>query len=84
MERNISLGDMIDDFCPRCRLILNHGVVAMVEDEVKKTRCLTCNNEHNYRNAKDTRRKKDSKSSLFDQVLSGMPGHKTDLSKRKK
>lgn len=84
MEKKISLGDMIDDFCPRCRLILNHGVVAMVEEEVKKTRCLTCNNEHNYRHAKDTRRKKNTKSSLFDQVLSGMPGHKTDGSKRKK
>jgi RNase P subunit RPR2 len=84
MEKKISLGDMIDDFCPRCRLILNHGVVAMVEQEVKKTRCLTCQNEHPYRHAKDTRRKTNSKSSLFDQVLSGMPGHQKTGSKKKK
>ena len=84
MERKISLGDMIDDFCPKCRLIMNHGVVAMVEEEVKKTRCLTCNNEHNYRHAKDTRRIKDSKNSLFEQVLSSMPGHQKTGSKRKK
>jgi len=83
MERKISIGDTIDDFCPRCRLILNHGVVAMVDDEVKKTRCLTCTNEHNYRHAKDTRRKKESKASLFDQILSGMPGQSSDGKKRK-
>lgn len=84
MERKISLGDTIDDFCPKCRLILNHGVVAMVDDEVKQVRCLTCSNEHSYRHARDTRRKKDTKKSLFDQVLSGMPGQQSTGSKRKK
>ena len=38
---------------------------------MKKTRCLTCQNEHPYRHAKDARRKKESKKALFEQVLAG-------------
>jgi len=84
MEKKTRLGDMIDDFCPHCRLILNHGVVAILDDEVKKTRCLTCQNEHPYRHAKDSRRKKDDRKSLFDQILAGMPKASGPPSSKKK
>jgi len=40
--RRVRLGDVLDDYCSRCRLIMNHGVVGMVGDEVKKVRCNTC------------------------------------------
>lgn len=45
------LGDILDDYCPRERRITNHAIVAMVESEVKKTRCTTCDAEHDYRDA---------------------------------
>lgn len=67
------LGDMIDDYCTRCRLLLNHAVVGMVGDEVKKVRCLTCRNEHPYRHGRGGKRKKDSVQALFEEVLRGMP-----------
>jgi hypothetical protein len=68
------LGDVVDDYCSRCRLLMNHGVVGMVGDEIKKVRCLTCQGEHTYRHGKAARRKKDGVEALFEQVLRGMPG----------
>ena len=72
-EREIRLGDEIDDYCTRCRLLTNHGVVAMVDGEVKKVRCNTCYFEHDYRHGKGGRKKKSDVKSLFDQVLKSMP-----------
>jgi hypothetical protein len=51
-QRRVRLGDVLDDYCPRERRITNHAVVAMIEDEVKQTRCTTCDTEHEYKHAK--------------------------------
>ena len=48
-HRRVRLGDVIDDYCSHCRLIMNHGVVGMVGDEVRKVRCNTCMWEHQFR-----------------------------------
>ena len=60
-QRRPRLGDIVDDYCPRERRITNHAIVAMIEDEVKQTRCTTCDAEHEYKQAKvpAPRRKKD-------------------------
>jgi hypothetical protein len=51
-QRRLRLGDVLDDYCPRERRITNHVVVAMVDDEVKQTRCSTCDAEHEYKAAR--------------------------------
>ena len=51
-QRRVRLGDILDDYCPRERRITNHAVVAMIEDEVKQTRCTTCDADHEYKHAK--------------------------------
>jgi len=51
-ERRVRLGDILDDYCPRERRVTNHAVVAMIEDEVKQTRCTTCDADHEYKHAK--------------------------------
>lgn len=48
-QRRVRLGDVLDDYCPRERRITNHAVVAMIEDEVKQTRCTTCDADHEYK-----------------------------------
>jgi hypothetical protein len=74
-QRRPRLGDVLDDYCPRERRITNHAVVAMIEDEIKQTRCVTCDAEHPYKRAKvpPRRKKKDAPGALYTQVLSGMP-----------
>ena len=51
-QRRLGPGDILDDYCPRERRITDHAVVAMIEDEVKQTRCTTCDAEHEYKRAK--------------------------------
>ena len=51
-QRRVRLGDILDDYCPRERRITNHAVVAMIEDEVKQTRCTTCDADHEYKEGK--------------------------------
>ena len=65
-QRRLRLGDIVDDYCPRERRITNHAIVAMIEDEVKQTRCTTCDADHEYKQARipAQRRKKDTLSVL--------------------
>jgi hypothetical protein len=74
-QRRVRLGDVLDDYCPRERRITNHAVVAMIEDEVKQTRCTTCDAEHAYKHAKvpATRRKKPVAA------VAGVPAEATEL-----
>src|SRR5439155_18250124 len=51
-QRRLRLGDIVDDYCPRERRITNHAIVAMIEDEVKQTRCTTCDADHEYKHAR--------------------------------
>jgi hypothetical protein len=69
-QRQLRLGDLLDDYCPRERRVTNHAVVAMVDDQVKQTRCTTCDAEHEYKGARvPVRRKKESTGALYSQVL---------------
>src|SRR5262245_21515596 len=64
-QRRLRLGDILDDYCPRERRVTNHAVVAMIEEDVKQTRCTTCDAEHAYKGARvPKRRKKETPAAL--------------------
>jgi hypothetical protein len=64
------LGDDIDDFCVKCKRIMNHAVVSLVNDEPAKVRCKTCYSDHDYRHEQPPPPKVDArKAALFNQVL---------------
>ena len=64
------LGDEIDDYCPRCKLLLNHAVASMMGSAVVKVVCQTCHSEHPYKNAEVPPKKKSGpRATLLDQVL---------------
>src|SRR5579862_5446083 len=68
--RAARLGDDIDDFCVKCKRIMNHAVVSLVDDQPAKVRCRTCHNDHDYRHEQPPPPKVDSrKAALFNQVL---------------
>jgi hypothetical protein len=46
--RKLSAGDIIEARCTKCREVLNHRIVAMVEGKVVRVECNTCNGVHNY------------------------------------
>ena len=51
-QHHARLGDVLDDYCTRERRVTNHAVVAIVGDEIKLTRCTTCDTEHPYKAAR--------------------------------
>ena len=57
-QRQLRLGDILDDYCPRERRLANHTIVAMVGDDIRLTRCTTCDNEHPYKGGKVPRLRK--------------------------
>jgi hypothetical protein len=72
-QRRLRLGDILDDYCTRERRVTNHAVVAMIEDEIKQTRCTTCDAEHPYKGGQAPRkRKKDAPAALYKEVLAGI------------
>jgi hypothetical protein len=58
--RQLRVGDLVDDYCPRERRLSNHAVVALVGDDIRQVRCTTCDAEHEYKGGKvpASRRKK--------------------------
>ena len=75
-ERVPRLGEVIDDYCPRCRLLLNHDVASLAGAEVAKVTCRICHNTHDYRHAQAPARRASAskkKKALVAEVLAGMP-----------
>ncbi len=66
----LRLGDVIDDHCTRCKRIMNHSVVSLVNGEPAKVRCRTCHSDHDYRHEQAPPPKVDPrKAALFNEVL---------------
>jgi hypothetical protein len=68
--REFRLGDIIDDYCVKCKRIMNHSVVSILNGEPAKVRCRTCHGDHDYRHEQAPPPKVDPrKSALFNEVL---------------
>jgi hypothetical protein len=66
----LRLGDVIDDYCIKCRRITNHAIVSLLEGQVAKVRCRSCYHDHNYLKEIAPPSKKDlKKAELFNAVL---------------
>jgi hypothetical protein len=74
-QRQLRLGDILDDYCPRERRVTNHVIVAMIAEDVKQVRCTTCDADHDFKHAKvpRQRRKTETPAALYAQVLSSGP-----------
>jgi hypothetical protein len=55
-QRPLRLGDIVDDYCPRERRITNHAIVALVGENIRTTRCTTCDGEHVYKQGRVPKR----------------------------
>ena len=68
---DLRLGDVIDDFCVKCRRLTNHSVVSLMEVRAAKVRCRACYSDHDYRHEQPPPSKKDlKKAALSNEVLS--------------
>jgi hypothetical protein len=68
--REPRLGDDIDDFCVRCKRVMNHNIVSVIKGEPAKVRCRTCHSDHDFRHEQAPPPKVDlRKQALFNEVL---------------
>ena|SRR5579864_2954189 len=73
---DLRLGDVIDDYCVKCRRLTNHSIVSLLNGAAAKVRCRTCYSDHDYRNeqAPPTKKELARQKELFNAVLAGAPG----------
>ncbi len=66
----VRLGDDIDDFCVKCKRVMNHLIVSLLNDEPAKVRCRTCHGDHDFRHEQAPPPKIDArKAALIQQAL---------------
>jgi hypothetical protein len=78
---DLRLGDVIDDYCVKCRRLTNHSIVSLVSGAAAKVRCRTCYSDHDYRNeqAPPTKKELARQKELYNAVLAGVaPGATAD------
>jgi hypothetical protein len=66
------LGDIIDDFCVKCRRLTNHSIVSLVEAQAAKVRCRTCYHDHDYRHEQAPPSKKELKKMEADAAAAAL------------
>ncbi|MGH9533761.1 MAG: hypothetical protein ACRD2E_02760 [Terriglobales bacterium] len=70
------LGDIIEDHCSRCTRLTDHSIVAVVNGEIVKVRCRTCQHEHIFRHGHGARKRAldraMDKKAAFDAVLASI------------
>jgi hypothetical protein len=74
---DLRLGDVIDDYCVKCRRLTNHAIVSLMNGDAAKVRCRTCYSDHDYRKeqAPPTKKELAKQKELYNAVLAGVaPG----------
>jgi len=51
MNDKHAAGGNVASYCTKCKIILDHVVVAMVKEEIGKVKCKTCNSVHKFRSS---------------------------------
>jgi hypothetical protein len=75
----LRLGDIIDDYCIKCRRLTNHAIVSIVEGEAAKVRCRSCYHDHTYLKEQIPPSKKDLKKlELYNASLANADGVAAD------
>jgi hypothetical protein len=49
MSKPLRAGGEVDSWCTKCKLVLNHRVIAMVSGTPVRVECSTCGSHHNFR-----------------------------------
>lgn len=73
----LRLGDVIDDFCVKCRRLTNHSIVSVVDGNAAKVRCRTCYHDHDYRHEQAPPTKKELKKAEEQAALAAAAGTDT-------
>ncbi|HIJ82181.1 MAG TPA: hypothetical protein HPP76_10800 [Desulfuromonadales bacterium] len=62
MKARLSAGSSVEARCTRCREVLNHTIVAMIEEKIIRVECNTCHGTHAYHPVKTVKEPKSAKA----------------------
>ena len=62
MKARLSAGSTVESRCTRCREVLNHTIVAMIEEKIVRVECNTCHGTHAYHPVKSAKETKPPKT----------------------
>jgi hypothetical protein len=74
MPKPLRAGGEVDSWCTKCRLFLNHRIIAMVGTRPARVECSTCGSHHNYRAAAPGEKPETSARSNATRVVSASSG----------
>lgn len=57
---SISPGDDVEAWCTRCKMNLNHRVIAVTNQGIQRVHCLTCHGDHKYYPPKGEKRDRET------------------------
>ena len=49
MAKPLRAGGEVDSWCTKCKLVLNHRIIALVGTTPARVECSTCSSHHNFR-----------------------------------
>jgi hypothetical protein len=49
MSKPLRAGGEVDSWCTKCKMVLNHRIIAMLGTNPVRVECSTCNSHHNFR-----------------------------------
>ncbi len=55
MLEKLTAGENIASYCTKCKLVLDHSIIAMDGETIVKVKCRTCGSAHKYRSAADVK-----------------------------
>ena len=79
MSKPLKAGGEVDSWCTKCKLVLNHRVIAMVSGTPVRVECSTCNSHHNFR-ARAPGEKAPAKAGTTTKAASGTAGPRSTRS----
>lgn len=62
MNTNYVTGGNIEAWCTKCKLELDHTIIAIVDNFPKRVKCNTCQGQHNFRGRPAEKKRSASKS----------------------
>ncbi len=66
MPEKILAGENIASYCTKCKLGLDHTIVAMEGEKIVKVKCRTCGSTHKFRDPADPPKTRSSKAKKAD------------------
>jgi hypothetical protein len=61
MQKKFAAGENVVSYCTKCKLALDHVIVAMAEEEIAKVKCKICNSTHKFRDPADVKKPRQTK-----------------------